>query len=238
MSSAGGLFYHLRALHAARRRWAPFRERLDAFLQDVWAPSGSLVIVGPSAGYCLTDSFFGRFDEVVALEPDPFAKWLLGRRFRRLGLRPPRFVSDDLLIAPLLRSQPGLTEFLVSVPGACVLFSNFLGQICHLVGQSSFAMWQSEWSSRIAPSLAGRTWASFHDRVSTNVVPRLDAPHRLSSRLSDGGLRKLYGHHGRRVELFDHGTGPLFPENCPYEYFHWELEPGENHLIEAVAVRR
>ena len=37
------------------------------------------------------------------------------------------------------------------------------------------------------------------------------------------------------VELDDHYTDGFFPEDLPHSYLCWQLEPGQYHLIEAVA---
>jgi hypothetical protein len=196
------------------------------------------VLVGPSAGYCLDDSFLARFREVTVLEPDPFARWLLGRRLRDLGVRSVRWVEEDLVMNPLASSGPALDGLLEELPGASVLFANLLGQARFLLDDARFNLWQSQWSLRIAPALAHRPWASFHDRVSSDVAPLLRMPHHEAIRLDDPALVEAFYRGSRdagaRIELFDHLNGGLFPNDLPHTYFHWPIEPGAHHLIEAV----
>ena len=235
MNRAGGFFYHLRALHGRGTTWRPFREALSAWLALVLPPSAELVLVGPSAGYCLTDEWLAGFERVVALEPDPVARWMLGRRLRRLGTRSTRFVSDDLLVEPLVRDAPALDGLLETMPGAAVLFAGLLGQVCFLIDDARLERFRTAWQRRILPALEGRPWASFHDRVSGGVPPRMTALRRVGPRLADAAVARLYSPEGGRVELGDHSTHGLFPERLPHVYFRWELEPGRNHLVEGVS---
>ncbi|HEX3595373.1 MAG TPA: hypothetical protein VHU80_09735 [Polyangiaceae bacterium] len=239
MNRAGGLFYHARAVRSAGARWRPFRDALGQWLNDVFDPAAPLVVVGPSAGYCLPDAFLARFDDVTALEPDPVARWLLARRARRLGIRSLELVSEDRLVAPLLTGMAsGLDAMLGRRPTASVLFANVLGQIRFLLTDGERGEWQRAWTKRLAPLLARRTWASFHDRVSSASAPAVVMPHRTSVRLSDAALgRTFYGHLDGRIELLDHLTERLFPAGIPHAYFHWELDRSSHHLVEAVAHR-
>lgn len=235
MNRAGGPFYHLRALHAARSRWRPFRDALGAFLDEAFGRATSIVLVGPSAAYCLPDHLLARFTSVVALEPDALARWMLARRLRGLGVSSLELVTEDLLVAPLVDGRPGLDSLLDASPRRAVLFCNVLGQVRFLLPEADFQKWQSGWTHKIAPRLEGRPWASFHDRVSAAVPPTSAIPYRSTHRLSDRELGSLYSNRRGRVELYDHLTEGLFPASVPHVYFHWELEPGAHHLVEAVA---
>jgi hypothetical protein len=235
MNRAGGPFYHLRALHAARSRWRPFRDALGAFLDEALGSTSSIVLVGPSAAYCIPDHVLARFTSVVALEPDALARWMLARRLRRLGVPGLELVSEDLLVRPLVDGRPGLDALLDASPRRAVLFCNLLGQVRFLLPEMDFAKWQAGWTQKIAPRLEDHTWASFHDRVSAAVPPTSPVPYRSTHRLSDAELASLYSGRPKRVELYDHLTEGLFPASLPHAYFHWELEPGAHHLVEAVA---
>jgi hypothetical protein len=84
----------------------------------------------------------------------------------------------------------------------------------------------------------GRSFASFHDRVSGPLAPNVEGQAASPRRWSDEEVL----HHAYDatdaplvVELDDHYTDGLFPSDLPHSYFCWEFEPGQFHLIEAVA---
>jgi hypothetical protein len=233
-STAGGLYYHLRARRRAREQWRPFRDALDGWLAADFHPTDSLVLVGPSAGYCLTDAFFARFRSIRVLEPDPLARFMLWRRLRALGV--PRVALDgaDFLVRPLIESKRGLDELLFSEPRASVLFANVLGQVSVLVDDSEYATWHAAFRARMPSALRGRQWASFHDRLWSRVPPSIGSILRAPARLSDDGVRALYAPVSGTVELFEHPTEGLFPEEVPHAYLHWANGPGTHYLIEAV----
>ena len=120
--ASGGLRYHLRALRYRRTQWAPFREALARWLAN-WQPPcrRRLLLVGPSGGHTLPADFLGRFEDVVALEPDPLARLILKRRQAGARLR---FESLDCL-----SSSDGMDALSTRFGDRAVLFCNVLGQI-------------------------------------------------------------------------------------------------------------
>jgi hypothetical protein len=240
---AGGLRYHLRAARHARALWQPFRDQIGAWLLD-WAagaaPAGTpLLLVGPSAAYCLPDALLaGR--RIVGLEPDPLARWLLERRLRRLGSTA-KFVSEDLFVAPVLaqegRGAAPLRALLEAHPEAALLFCNFLGQLHLLVDETQTERLLGAWRSALGGLLRGRRWASLHDRVSGDVAPVGPLPYRAAERLDDEALlERLYPASSPSPgALLDHHTEGLFDAALPHTYFSWRLTPSTTHLIEAVA---
>jgi hypothetical protein len=231
--------YHLRASRYRRSLWQPFVRSLGGWLAQIETPNTRLILVGPSAGYCLRDEFFQRFEEVVLCEPDPLALWLLSSRLERLGIRHVVRRADDLLIAPLLHGELGLGGLLEQEPHSALAFCNVLGQVRFLLSESDFERWLGAFRERIAPRLAGRAWFSFHDRVSGELAPRLEAPC-LSPRALDDGelLARFYAtapERARPFELTDHHTARIFPRELPRAYFAWQLAPARHYLVEGVA---
>jgi hypothetical protein len=238
LNPAGGLRYHVRGYRLSETLWAPFRFALAEWLYG-WAPrEKKLVIVGPSAGWCVQPFFFERFDEVVCLEPDPLAHFLFRRRLSRAPLehRPRlRFDVDDHLLA----GPDALARRLDAEGDAAVLFSNVLGQVRVLLGATEPS------DARLAgvrktvhAAIRGRSWASFHDRVSGELEPalegRLDADRRLSDEEVQDHFYAAVMPDGSSVPpLRDHLTAGYFPEERPHAYFSWPLLPGVFHLIEA-----
>ncbi|HEV8246509.1 MAG TPA: hypothetical protein VGP93_12105 [Polyangiaceae bacterium] len=245
LNPAGGLRYHFRGFRHSRRLWWPFRFALAEWLYAWQPPERRLVVVGPSAGYCIEPLTLERFDELICLEPDPIARYLFARRLARAPLekRPIlHFEASDLI----LKEPEHFGSFLAKVDDAAVLFSNFLGQLRVLLavkGASDARL--AEVKRAVTASLEGRSWASFHDRVSGALEPGSSDPLASERRLSDEEMvETFYGHHvldrdaalvgvdGKRP-LLDHLTDGIFPADRPHRYFVWQILPGLYHLIEA-----
>src|SRR5688572_29072516 len=235
---AGGLRYHLRALRFGRRLWEPFRWPLGDWLLRWQTREPTLLLVGPSAGYNLQPFLLERFRHVVVLEPDPLARWLLQARLRRVPLEPRptlELIAEDQLVFHPER----LPRLLERVGPCAILFCNVLGQVRHLLGVDDtedprFASVRSA----VQQALVGRSWASFHDRVSGALAPSLEDPLLSSHRWSDEELVQHAFYGGSDVlggTVVDHGMSGFFPEELPHLYLRWELAPGSFHVIEAVA---
>lgn len=234
---AGGVSYHLRARRHARKLWEPFRWAIGEWLLGWAPPEHSLVLVGPSAGYNLQPFLFERFEHVLVLEPDPIARWLFRRRLARAPLeRRPRleFVTTDHLV----RHPERLLPLLESLEQPALLFCNVLGQILGLLDSAAPDAALDAIKNAVRAASEGRSFASFHDRVSGPLAPNLEGQTVSSRRWSDEEvLHHAYGatHASLVVELEDHHTEGFFPEDLPHSYFGWEIEPGKFHLIEALA---
>ena len=212
---SGGLRWHARAALRRNRLWAPFREALAAFL-DQWRPaSRTLILVGPSAGWCLPSDFLARFDRVMAVDPDRWAQPL----FRRLHptVRLERWITGDFfaLADDLLKAEPD----------AAVLFCNILGQL-RFSGLSDV---EAQRRIGLLPALlAGHPWASFHEILSgeSNITPNALA---LAGRPEHEALLRQLGLSG---EWLDHGTGAVLPGHVQRHIVPWRFAPERVHLIE------
>jgi hypothetical protein len=241
LNEAGGLRYHLRGLRYAENLWQPFRFQLAEWLYAWQPPERKLVVVGASGGWCVQPFFYERFTDVLCLEPDPLAHFFFRRRLARAPLesRPRlRFERRDHLLA----DSTALVRLLESEGEAAVLFTNIVGQLRVLLDASSaddapFAAVRAA----IHAATAGRSWASFHDRVSGSIEPELATPVYVDRRLTDaeivrrffpaleaGAVRSDGG-----GELLDHLTRGFFPAERPHAYFSWPLMPRVFHVIEA-----
>ena len=76
-------------------------------------------------------------------------------------------------------------------------------------------------------------WASFHDRVSGEIGPRLGDGVRTAKPLGDDEIVALYGD-DQDGELLDHRTDDLLPCGASCAYFDWPIVPGRHHLVEGV----
>lgn len=237
LNPAGGLRYHLRAW-ASGRGWDGFRTALASWLAELEPRCSRALLVGPSAGYTFPDSFLRRFSALTVLEPDPIARFLLGRRLRGLGIAELELEGRDQLLSPLIRGGPGLIELLDEDPDRALIFGNVLGQTSFLLGDTEFTQFKSAFREQIWPRLERRAWLSFHDRLSGPLAPRIAGRYRASERLDDAAvLRELYPEAPGtdRVELFDHRSDGFFPVALPHSYFAWPIDRRRHHLIEAVA---
>lgn len=241
LNPAGGLRYHLRALRYRNSMWLEFREELARWLES-WQPrEKELVLVGPSAGHCLDDGFLQRFTRIVAIDPDPMARhlftWRYGSGLSAVGCElrwdhedyfRDRNGSLDLLQTKLLLEQH---------PGSAVLFCNFLGQLKVLNENDVFGSDFEEWKKGLHGLLSGRSWASFHDRVSGPAEPFIEASPKEAKFLSNDEIIEVFyashSNHGGSTELLDHLTEGLFPGH-EYSYLRWQITPGIYHVIEAV----
>lgn len=240
ISPAGGLRYHWRAARYSKKQWRPFREALSLWLTEWAPPEHELILVGPSAGYCLDAKFLARFTRLTALEPDPLARLLLQTRMRHLELR---FHHEDFFTCS--QASDGIARFarfLAERPQAAVLFCNFLGQFRLLLESPREEEVLDAWKRKLRQLLSGRSWASVHDRVSGSLTPRLmTQPLALPFRLSDDALiQRFYSPAAAPGggELFDHLTSGFFCETDPHTYFVWQLGPKAWHLIEGVHSRK
>jgi hypothetical protein len=237
---AGGIRYHLRALRHGARLWEPFRWSLGEWLLGWQTHEPTLLLVGPSGGYNLQPFLLERFARVVVLEPDPLARLVLRRRLARVPLDPRpelELIGEDQLVFHPER----LARLLERLGPTAILFCNVLGQLRHLLAvEDPGAPSLQAVRAAVRAATEGRSWASFHDRVSGALAPSLEAPVVSPHRWSDGELLQQAYYGGSDAiggELFDHGTEGFFPEALPHLYLRWELAPGSFHLIEAVASR-
>jgi hypothetical protein len=220
LNPAGGLRYHWRAQRHARR-WRTFTGPLAAWLADWETTATRLLLVGPSAGWCLPDALFLRFREIDVLEPDPLARLLLRRRLRALDVRAQVHERDYLTGDRVERLGDDFPEHAVA-------FCNVLGQLRFLRGDLDDPARDRAWKASLMRTLEGREWLTFHDRLSGLIAPRIA---RSVDDSSDDGLAAAF--YEGEGELTSHGTDGLFP-HMPRRYFVWELLPGQHHLIEAI----
>jgi hypothetical protein len=240
---AGGLRYHLRARRYSKELWQPFRWALGEYLLSWQVSAKTLLLVGPSGGYCMQPFVFERFEQVVCLEPDPLARFIFRRRLARAPLeRRPQleFIAEDHLLGEPAR----LVRLADSLGDCALLFSNVLGQLrCLLNTDTTTEPRLARIREAVAEATACRAFASFHDRVSGDVRPTFEQPYLSDTRLSDEALlSRLFARHGGRARrtppsLLCHLTEGFFPPTLPCAYFTWQLEPGQYHLIEAVSSR-
>lgn len=217
----GGLRWHARAL----RHWHlhdPFRREIASFLES-WQPAAKdLVLVGPSGGWFLPATFLKRFSRLTLIELDSSAPIFFnlrhGLRLRRARTSTQWVLGDFVDYLPLL---------LRDSPDCAVLFCNVLGQL---------GLERSDYDKqleRLPSMLAGRPWATFHDRFSAVVsspgIPKLGIQGLVSDRPLEAELLRQPGFTG---EWIDHGTGQVLPPASTRRYIPWWISPSRFHWIE------
>ncbi|MBM4342642.1 MAG: hypothetical protein FJ100_04615 [Deltaproteobacteria bacterium] len=234
---AGGVRYHLQALRWRRTLWAPYTAHVAATLV-AWRPATDrLVVVGPSAGWHLPAAWLAGFTEVVAIEPDPLARWLLRRRFPAVRWR---FDADDYFTPEGPRSWADNTGRLLDTHrDAAALFANFLGQLVALYpdavarehGDALLAApAYRAWQRSVVRALGGRPWLSLHDRLSSDRAPRR-SEWRSDGPTPSADLAELFWPRGATV--IDHlSDGWAGPGPCGYQV--WQRKPAMFHVIETV----
>lgn len=208
--ASGGLRYHLRAWRLRGHDWRPFHDQVTTWLES-WRPTARrLVLIGPSGGYALNGGFLERFDDLVAYEPDPLARFLLRRRFPSARIAFSGAVRD---LRALAKAQPE----------AAFLF-------CNLLGQDWTDRPNAAWHAAFMDALAGREWASFHEVASSARPPDTAGSLRLAA-CPDFDTLMSHFWQGGELLVEDHDTFGLFPGR-PREYCIWSFRPGRHHLIE------
>ena len=238
----GGGGYHRHARKMRESYWRSFRREVEQWLIE-WNPSAqTLVLVGPSAGYCLPDSFLARFEKLIAFDLDPEAE----PRFR--ALHPA--VSESGRLSWRRGDALGLIE---GSSDSCELLREVRRQegsvavlFCNVLGQARFH-WEDpeedpgfkDWTARMQVFLTKiPVWASFHDRFSGQLRP-MEARWNLktSPALQGGWSRFLSGAVQPGCEdreLLDHLTDTFIPEDSSRVILRWEFAPGVFHWIEGV----
>jgi hypothetical protein len=220
---SGGLQWHFRAL----RHWRlhdSFRRAVGAFLTGWSPPASHLIIIGSSAGWFLPKPFLLTFSRLTLVDLDTSAPFFFARRhghgLERRGSTLEWWPTDFVHCLPRL---------LVDHPDAAILFCNVLGQL---------GLERDDYEKRLAElpvRLAGRTWASFHDRYSARIRrgQQMGTPCFTSQEPMDEGMLQRLGFGG---EWTDHGTGGVLPAGVLRHYFPWYITPRRFHWIEAGAV--
>lgn len=223
---SGGLVWHVRAWRH-HHGWTAYLQELDRWLQG-WAPDcRDLLMLGPSAGWCLSREFLGRYRSVVAVDLDPLAPWLFklrhGAGLRRHGVQL-RWLAVDAFahLERLLREHPG----------HAVLFCNLLGQ--HIVHESSLDRTRVV-LGQIKHRLRGRVWASFHDCLSQGPVCVTPRPVAVMVP-AQTSLPRIADRLGLEGRWQDHQTAEVLPAHVPRHYLAWPITPERMHIIEAGAV--
>ena len=164
-----------------------------------------------------------RFRSITAVDLDPLAPILFrlnhGLELWRSGAAL-RFERVDLF--------GQLEAILAAHKDHAVLFSNVLGQ--HLFHEPDAARAEDTISS-MKHRLAGRHWASWHDRLSGRFPPRVPLPEARMTRLALEAAA-LAAECGLSGEWVDHLTAHVLPEGTERHLLAWPLLADWLHIVE------
>lgn len=219
MSTSGGIVYHLRALRYGSQEWVHHRNSVFNFLEQ-WIESQkrprtrTLVIVGSSGGYSLSEAILHSFDELVIYEPDFLARMIFQFRFRKVPVKITWIKSKYDFKSPL--------------PEGAILFCNLLGQI----EIKNF----KEFKADLHRVLTGREWASFHDALSGEHI-RFRVPSFAHAKIDATQIQSwIQTRHTRPVQAIAHLAPDLFEDGDFHRFFYWDwrITAKRTHLIEGV----
>ncbi len=219
---SGGLVWHWRALWR-RRHWASFIKALDEDLQSWIPPKRQLLLLGPSAGWCLPTRFLTRFERIHAVDLDPLAAPLFRFNHGRALA-----ASKTKLTFEIRHVFNELEALLNQYSEFAILFPNMLGQ--HVFHDSDAPRARATVEG-LKTRLAGRHWASIHDRLSGGIpvgTALPDAFH-ISGPIENEALAKRLGLAGDWV---DHQTAHVLPDDCARHLLCWPLLPDTVHVVE------
>ncbi len=231
ISVSGGLAWHAKAMLRHRSLWANFLVRIEQFLLD-WelSPRESdpnatrgLLLIGPSGGWSLPKSgFLDQFDSIVAIDPDPLAEKIFKKRH-------PSRSSQEFIWVPSTFERV-LPALLNRHPNHAILFCNVLGQLRY---QPNKSIERIEFElNQLKQALAGRHWASFHDRISgpteTTIAGELEFFEPAYVPSTDLGRRVANG-----GEWLDHLTEQVLPNAVGRRLIAWPISKIRTHWVEA-----
>ena len=179
VNAAGGLNFHFTAWRFRKTLWRPYQHAVSRVL-SAWAPTErALVIIGPSAGWNLPESFLTQFETVVAVEPDPLARLLLRSRFPRVRWQ--MDTTDYFTPQGTALWSDNLAALFTRYPTQALLFSEFLGQLVGLypeaiVQEKDGALVETDafvrWKAHLRAHLRTRSFCTTHDRWVSAVEPK------------------------------------------------------------------
>lgn len=219
---SGGLVWHWRALWR-RRHWASFIKALDEDLESWSPPQKKLLLLGPSAGWCLPTRFLMRFERIHAVDLDPLAK-----RLFRFNHGRALAASKTILTFEIRHVFNELEAILGQFSDYAILFPNMLGQ--HVFHDPDARRARATVEG-LKTRLAGRHWASIHDRLSGGIPKGTVLPEAFHTPypIENDALAKRLGLSG---EWVDHQTAHVLPEACQRHLLCWLLLADTLHVVE------
>lgn len=231
MNVTGGLVYHWRALKYSSSLWKSYHKNIAEWLAEWPQKNERLLLVGPSAGYSLTNEFLSRYKKIVVNELDSCARYLFKKKFYKSDID---FIKTDLLGTTRDLVPDQFITYINSNLSCDILFANVLGQISILTANNPEKF--ISWSSKLKKGIQSKNFASYHDLFSFKGSYRWKS----ESILCDGAVEEdrlvrefIDSDSLTQIELMDHWTQNLMSLGRR-RVLHWEIAPKQHHLIECV----
>lgn len=238
MNLTGGISWHWLAWRS-QARWAPTAQAIEQWLlQNAQASAPkegnekpSLLLIGASAGWMMSNAWLSQFGRVDTYDIDPFAatlfKWRHGAALKAKGTTLVCHTQDALQNLPALLSAH---------PKACIFFDNVLGQMRF---QHAPADWQlvEKKLQQFKLQLKGREWGSIHDRMSGPLNETIAPASALPVRHADWHDQHWLTQLDAQSPWLDHLTHSVFPAGARVQDFAWNFSPRYRHWLQAAWVR-
>lgn len=219
INRSGGISYHRRALFYGHL-WRHHRFAVNEWLGNWPITSEHLILVGPSFGYSLPETFLRSFDRISFFELDPLVR-VLGRllpkshRWQSLGPWQPKLRFE--LAERFKNSQ--------------WLFCNLLGQ---LALSPQYESEKDNLNRLFHQNYSAINWASFHDLWSASESPDDLGPWQApANTILEESVRHFYRGKIPRSPILDHQTDEFLPKIERRQWI-WQITPSRYHCIEGV----
>ena len=243
MNLTGGVAWHWLAWRS-QARWASTSQAIEQWLLQqahVFKASGvagqpSLLLIGASAGWMMSNQWLQQFARIDTFDIDPLAaplfKWRHGAALKAHGVELHCHTHNALQDLPdLLRAHPK----------ACVFFDNVLGQLRFQRPSSEWQQVESD-IQKIQRQLKGREWGSVHDRMSGPTIETISNTEALPVRNIQQNDQQWLTQLNAQSPWLDHLTHDVFPADTSGQVVHiqnfaWNFSSGYRHWLQAGWVR-
>ena len=228
---SGGIAWHWHAWRS-RQLWAPSVQFISTWLgnQCVHQKGDTLLLIGASAGWMMSNQWLCQFKEIKTYDLDPVAaslfRWNHGKTLSKKGIQLSCHTQDALVVLPQLLDQH---------PNSVVFFDNVLGQLrftCSSLDATEKKL------KKVRSDLIGRTWGSIHDRMS-GPIGQTQTRHLLNSPLhtkgylkEDSEIQTWLIQMNAKSPWLDHLTQDVFPEETPVENMTWAFNQNYWHWLQ------
>ncbi len=238
MNLTGGISWHWMAWRS-KARWAPTAQAIEDWLLNsaLALPvkdtneKPSLLLIGASAGWMMSNRWLSQFARVETFDIDPLAALLF--KWRHAAALQSRGTVLQCHTQDALHNLPAL---LSTHPKACIFFDNVLGQMRFHHAPSDWQLVEKK-LQQLKVQLKGREWGSIHDRMSGPLNDTLAPASELPVRHLDWHDQQWLTQLDAQSPWLDHLTQNVFPSGAKVQDFAWNFSPRYRHWLQAAWVR-